>query len=1585
MNIENNPFLNEDLRTSIKINIKLLFPNINSNDSEFLYQYSEKLLEKIAKFFHFKNEEKYYLQWKQNNFRDIKGVILLLLPFIDDKDKGRLLKEMTDLNQFLYNEIKTFIPDLKDNERAKVLKNEFKFGNMALGILNEGETPIIESDKKLIYTIIETNYKSYVNILQIMNGKYYINWVNIVPLPLDYKKSDLYIKTIKGLQDYEALLRIGDDKQIVNFFDSYYGLWFGNFYNVIKIKLYDEIKPIKFLLFNYTIKGNKIYLINYLFDNFNLDLCFTFENYDDLDEIDIDKFNKTIDEQIFEIERNSSIFDIWKQILLFLSNDYTNRFNLGSLEISKFSFTPTYEQNDFSDDFQNEDYSEEIRKKLNEIVVIDVINYLKNIDKKHIWNFLRESMKKLEGSYLKEYFIKDKRYFFPNTTSLSFKNIYNIAKSITHTVKDGQWISLDSHYISFTFNRQKEFFNKLFNITNYVNWLNLRNNISREYGAVNYVTKLDEIYTEWNKIKFDLIFDILYKNGLLNKFEVDLNLTDKKISPRMKIENKFKANPDYEKAYYYLTNEPFEKLAKIKTKKKEEVSYFKLMEKEQLWFSFYAMDWLAQISFFQHYIYHRVLYITGATGQGKSTQVPKLLMYALKAYEFNSQGKVICTQPRIPPTEGNSSRISAELGLPINGEPKKGNYKVKTNNFYVQMKHQYNDHLKNNCPHLTLQIVTDGTLYEQLKSNPLMKETIFKGNRNNFQYGFKNQYDIVILDESHEHNTNMDMILTLMRQSCYYNNSLRLIIVSATMDDDEPVYRSYFRCINDNLVYPIKAPEWNIQTIFMDRRYHISPPGETTQYTVVENYSENLALENINDTEASKIVQNESYKKILEICQKYPTGEILLFSTGQQEIIQAVKELNNILPSGNVALPYYSQLNPIYKDFIENIDKKISLIKNKRENIFAEWGENYIEDLSVPDGIYKRAIIVATNVAEASITIETLKFVVDNGFAKVNNYDKTSGTISLEVEKIAEASRVQRKGRVGRTSDGIVYFLYPKGSREKIIPKYKITQEDQKNLYLTLSVDETKGKIQVIPNQFNPNNTESMFYNGRDLKFTKDDFFTKNVYSILRKQYSIDNKIIDKNKYWDLNFYPTNIINNSALFRDYSGQNLGILGDINGSFYIIHPFENEIVRNIYNEIICFKKVKTNIIPENIFIKDIEQLQKNLILVNLDYKKDSRGGINDKIVKTSLYNHVIELQKTLGDNSIDINDCVTLFASVGFDCFNDVLAIIIFIKYYEGKIKDTDSELLAYYNIYNKISSKFSNLLLFKMDIKKFDSIIKNKIKGFKIMFKKTNEPTERSKYWDVMVRLFNSGNLENKKGLQKLKYEIIKDLIKEDIIKNRYEITLWCSENNLNANGIFIFLEKYGDIMLNVLTIEKNLDIDLNEISPLIWMQEIKSTFSRVLKTNEIKERILKSFIVGRPLNFAIKSNTKDIFYRLFKPGIIGICQSNFSSVIFYYKYSPNKEIKNLISLEVVNNIPIDYFTSCIPQIFNETYFKNYIPSETLKIQDNKFVFMHTFIELFGDNYDRILNFVHNNKLSKSPWENEKLGYLYLFLKNQKN
>ena len=77
------------------------------------------------------------------------------------------------------------------------------------------------------------------------------------------------------------------------------------------------------------------------------------------------------------------------------------------------------------------------------------------------------------------------------------------------------------------------------------------------------------------------------------------------------------------------------------------------------------MDWISQINFYHHYINNRVIYVTGATGQGKSTQVPKLFLYALKMIDKKSDGRVICSQPRTNATKNNTEQISWELGVPI--------------------------------------------------------------------------------------------------------------------------------------------------------------------------------------------------------------------------------------------------------------------------------------------------------------------------------------------------------------------------------------------------------------------------------------------------------------------------------------------------------------------------------------------------------------------------------------------------------------------------------------------------------------------------------------------------------------------------------------------------------------------------------------------------------------------------------------------------------------------------------------------------------------------------------------------------------
>ena len=1688
-------FINTILSNNIKIAIEILFPNLNNQDYEVLILFTENIIEKISNYNDFDNDfdkdDKYYKQWTQNKYRDIKGIVMILLPFIDDGNDGILLNSMIDLNQFLYGHLQSTIPDLSSENRTDILKSDFKFSNMSLGLLNKtSKTDLLklyekDGEMKLIYKIIHHNYLGLIRTLQIMNGKYYQNWINIVPIlykdscnkelpnDLSFKQSKLYKKTDEGLKKLQEDKLLSDTDKYYNFIkDDYYGLYLGDIYNTIKIKMYDEIKHIKWLIFPQQSKDGNIYIIQHLGNKIKFNMFFKYSNYEDVNIDDKNKFNKFIKNTSNILQKKD--IEMWKQILLFLTNNYSkklivkkelikekkdklyNKFYLKSIEF------------DNLDSVENNEYIEPVSEKIINIKSCDIIEYLSIINVKHIWNFLYETIALFNNTYLRDYFIEENKitkekqiitinktcdgYYYPGT-KLSFKNIYNIAKSITHYNDDNNtWTSYDSHSISFPIEQEIEFLERFSSNKDSNKWLNLTYNLKKEFNIIDdekYKKKMEEINKNWNEIKLDLVFEILTKNGILSEFDVALDITDKnnydssrssRVQTLKKMEKRMDNNKKWKNAYYYLTNNKYENLEKTlledtKTHVKKDHDYFDLFSKNQLWYSFYAMDWLSQINFFHHYIHHRVLYVTGATGTGKSTQVPKLLMYALKAYEMKNNGKVVCTQPRITPTKSNAERISEELGVPIVRPLKKGQDTEKTDNFYVQMKYSTDYHLKNNCSHTTLKILTDGTLYDELQSNPMMKEQIYDSEKKEFIYGYKNHYDIIILDESHEHNTNMDMILTLTRQSCLYNNSLRLIIVSATMSEDEPIYRSYFRCINDDLVYPIKAPMYkhpiltnlfNINTcvpdtIYMDRRFHISPPGETTQYIVSEIYNNNVQINGLTDKEISELTQEESYKTILQICQKYPKGDILLFLTGSREINEAVEYLNQILPQGDIAIPFYADLHDKYKYIVEKIHIKIYTIKNKRERVHIEWSENYIEDPSVPNGIYKRAIIIATNVAEASITIDSLKFIVDTGYSKVNLFNNEYGLTQLHIEPIAEASRIQRKGRIGRVSNGIAYFVYSKGSREKIQPKYKITQEDNTNMYLKLlKTNNINDEDVIILDIYDPNDYDSSFYNNDLLEIINNtdkdmdkDMDKKNVFNILKKQYSIKNKIVDSDLYWNKQYYPKSIITNKCLKRIYSGQYITSLSDNTGEFYIIHPKENFIVRNINNEIIYYNKSKLNSIPNHVFTKEIEISQQKLIVIDTNYSSNIFNNDNKpNFVKTDIYDKVNDLKKALDDNSLDENDYLTIFAAIGFDCLYEVLSILILIKTVNGSISElindnklhkfnniwysnisSKSEIFILNNIYEKLKSDNRNLYIFKIIenpkiLKEKTTEIDKQIEDFKekynLKLTGDNKDIDDIHNWNLMKKLFNFGKLENKSGQEILREDILIKQIEKDLDLNNLKIKLWCENYFIKYEHIKKYLSTLSKLIINLLTIDKNIDDEYGEISPLLWVDNIKHNFLKVLKTNNIKEKIIKSFILGRPLNYGIKLDFKNDYYNLYSPDLKGYLNINkllpvyFSNIIFYYNYV---DIKGKLNLNLVNDIDIDYFTSCLPHIFNKKKFKKIRPSLTYEYKKDCILEHKSFMQINGSNYDQIVCFINNNSMGLSPWENDKMPEISNFFK----
>ena len=1076
-----------------------------------------------------------------------------------------------------------------------------------------------------------------------------------------------------------------------------------------------------------------------------------------------------------------------------------------------------------------------------------------------------------------------------------------------------------------------------------------------------------------------MIFEKLICSGILKKFEPKKKITDNTLLPsnsQMKkkkqkslLKELFDDNRNiWSESYYYLTNDKFKNLPKLRFEKDkqkfqnikniyDEYFYFDLLVKDQLWPLFYAMDWICQISFFQHYIFHQVLYVTGATGQGKSTQVPKLFLYALKVIDYKTHGKVVCTAPRITPLLDNSTRISEELGVPIKMLSNLSSIKIKTNNFYVQYKYKDDFHTKN-TNHGFIKISTDGTLLMELKNNL----TLFQKVKDKFIN--TNIYDILFIDEAHEHNTNMDLILTLARQTCYLNNTIRLIIVSATMDDDEPIYRQYFNNINDKLIFPIKhkfhdpvlQKDILINSNYMDRRYHISPPGETVQYNINEIYQTNDFNYKI-EKENAEMAQQQAYKTIIEICNKNLPGQILFFSLGRAEIIKAVQYLNSNTPNNYIALPFFSDLNENYKTIISNITTKLSTFKTKKENVAKDWGETFIEDNTTPLNIYEKAIIVATNIAEASITIDGLQHVIDNGYVKVNKYKPELDNSSLEIEKISEASRVQRKGRVGRTGDGNVYYMYTKNARANILPNYKITQENITDILLKLLSNKILDDINIDDKQnykkliiSNLHNNYNIFNNDDNLKQKNIYTYISNLKLLYLQNYHINNNLLDKSYYEDSIIHFQNILINKdsnfsiidqCFFVFNDGQLIDNLLDKWGCFYLIHPFEKLITRNIFNNIIIYNNQATNIIPDNAYLYLLSYLTNRNLLIY----------VNNTYIKTELAQICLNIKKSYNFEHIDYASCI--LAASAMNCENTIYELFIFmdtINYSLEKIIRDDlnwdsfitkygktinnSDIIFLYNIIHDLKKKFNHLLIFNLNDPNVTQLIDDKLNFlFKQYVQKMNKSILETKsneiidpidieyssdLWNKLLAIKNSTNnltkLTDDYKTFFLNHSEIINIFLKDIEMNKTQIKYWANLEFLNYDIIIEFLEKI---------IEKFINFYYKTNTDLIWCKQFNSNFLKYLDNFNSEEKILFAFVYAKPTQFTYEKKLES-FISLLNHTIYSVSYSNtlvnFSNeIIFYWSYTVPETQENIpiLNINILSPINIKYLIIANPILLN--------------------------------------------------------------------
>nr|QFG73738.1 MAG: hypothetical protein [Megaviridae environmental sample] len=607
----------------------------------------------------------------------------------------------------------------------------------------------------------------------------------------------------------------------------------------------------------------------------------------------------------------------------------------------------------------------------------------------------------------------NKNNMLVNDCPLILKNIYHIGKSLAHFKKENNKIQEYSRTYVFLNDDAKTRVNAILDGNPPKNWYNITGFLKKYIGFP------DNYHNYTQNQHMENIQKTCFRNNAyflknLSVFALACRGTLTKFIPRDGIK------PSYNKAIYFMTRRPFnETKTQLDVKK---------------WCDRYANNWIQQINFFHHYTYNRIMMVTGGTGVGKSTEVPKLTLYAEIILMHRFHTAIAITMPRISPARGIPGYVSNEMGVSLEETwiptDDKDAFEDPNKRRHHQFQYQYEgkEVISNKRPFM--RFMTDGLIWESMHSNVHMRTTSARYNTPTRYL----KYNVILVDEAHEHNINMDLILTVLKYSLRINWGLRLIIISATMDDDEPRYRWFYNMNHELQLSYIK----NANAV--DRRIHIAKPNASTNYHIKETYSATYIK-----TYAK--AEEKAIQECINLCSVTSKGEILIFSIGEKPITKIINHLVGKLPPNVIVLPFMGKYPETYKSIFDgNLGGRLDKFIYKREHIFDILKtENWdTPGLGYPKTVipYTRAVVVATNIAEASITIDTLKWVIDTGFANTTKYHLDTLHDSLEVEAISEQSRLQRKGRVGRVSSGSVIYTYVKDGRKNIPPKYNISSQD---------------------------------------------------------------------------------------------------------------------------------------------------------------------------------------------------------------------------------------------------------------------------------------------------------------------------------------------------------------------------------------------------------------------------------------------------------------------------------------------------------------------------------------------------------------
>lgn len=239
------------------------------------------------------------------------------------------------------------------------------------------------------------------------------------------------------------------------------------------------------------------------------------------------------------------------------------------------------------------------------------------------------------------------------------------------------------------------------------------------------------------------------------------------------------------------------------------------------------------------------------------------------------------------------------------------------------------------------------------------------------------KYDTIIIDEAHERSLNIDFLIGYLKRILPKRPDLKLIITSATIDPQR-----FSRHFNDAPVIEVSGRTYAVET----------------RYRPLKS----------DDPEEEDIEQIDGIVAAVDELSREGNGDVLVFLAGEREIRETAEALRGHHPAGTEILPLFARLSG-----------------EEQMKIFQPHG--------------KRRIVLATNVAETSLTVPGIRYVVDPGLARISRYTARSKIQRLPIEAISQASADQRKGRCGRVAEGICIRLY---SEEDYLSRAQFTEPE---------------------------------------------------------------------------------------------------------------------------------------------------------------------------------------------------------------------------------------------------------------------------------------------------------------------------------------------------------------------------------------------------------------------------------------------------------------------------------------------------------------------------------------------------------------